>query len=112
VGRPESADAKKWGKREGDGPHGLDGVREDDLLVRVALLVVVPAVVDELHLLEYRRLYTVTSEAALRDAEHDRAHLAGFTGTEEEHLDLVLREHPVALQLGLDLVIACEGAGA
>jgi hypothetical protein len=37
----------------GDIPHRLDGVGEDDLLVRVSLLVVVTAVVNELHLLEH-----------------------------------------------------------
>lgn len=38
-------------------PHRLDSVRKDDFLVRVTLLVVVAAVVDEFHLLQDRRLY-------------------------------------------------------
>ena len=38
----------------------------------------------------------------------DRAtHLARFSSTEQQHLDLILREHAVALQLVLDLIIAC-----
>ena len=45
-----------YSEEQGDGPHGLDGVGEDDLLVGVSFLVVVPAVVDELHLLQHRRL--------------------------------------------------------
>jgi hypothetical protein len=35
-----------------DIPHGLDGVGEDDFLVRISFLLVVPAMVDELHLLQ------------------------------------------------------------
>lgn len=34
-------------------PHGLNGVGVDDLLVRVPLVFIIPAVVDELHLLEH-----------------------------------------------------------
>jgi hypothetical protein len=51
-------------KRRGENePHGLDGVGEDDLLVRVTLLVVVATVVDELHLLEHRRLRVLYERA-------------------------------------------------
>ena len=41
----------RW-STEGNIPHRLNGVGEDDLLIRVPLLLVVTAVVNELHLLE------------------------------------------------------------
>lgn len=47
-----------------DKPHRLDGVREDDLLIRVALLLIVAAVVDELHLLENGGLREVVAWSA------------------------------------------------
>lgn len=39
-----------------DVPHRLDGVGEDDFLVGFSLLLVIPAMVYKLHLLEHRRL--------------------------------------------------------
>ena len=48
VGRGEERGSLKWK----DEPHGLDGVGKDDLLIRVPLLLIVSAVVNELHLLE------------------------------------------------------------
>ena len=38
-------------------PHGLHRIGEDDFLVRVPLLLVVSAMVDELHLFEHGGLY-------------------------------------------------------
>ena len=79
--------------RRKNAPHALDGVGVDDLLVRIPLLGVVAVEVDELHLLEHRRL-------------------ARLSRTEQQHLDLVLRHLAVAFELVLDLVIACrEGGG-
>jgi hypothetical protein len=34
--------------------------------------------------------------------------LARLASPQEQHLDLVLGHHPVALQLALDLVVACQ----
>lgn len=36
-----------------DIPHGLEGVGEDNLLVRLSFLIVIAAVVDKLHLLQH-----------------------------------------------------------
>lgn len=48
----------RWGEEEMmmDIPHRLYRVGKDDLPVGVSFLVVVPAMMDELHLLEHRRL--------------------------------------------------------
>ena len=50
---------KKRAARRKHSPHGLDGVGEDDFLVRVALVLVVAAVVDELHLFQDCRLWAL-----------------------------------------------------
>jgi hypothetical protein len=68
-------------------PHALNGITEDDLLVRVPFRVIVSSVVNEFHLLENR----------------------GFprlAGAEEEHLDFILCHEAITLELGLDFVIA------
>lgn len=86
-----------------DIPHRLDGVREDDFLVRITLGLVVPAVVDELHLLEHSRLEGIQQDIC---RARQALHLSGLSGTQEQHLYLVLGQHAVPLELALDLVIA------
>jgi len=48
-------DIKGWHSLK-DGPHGLDGIRIDDFLVRLAFLLIVTTVMNKLHLLEDSRL--------------------------------------------------------
>jgi len=44
-----------------DDPHGLNGVAEDDLLERLTVLLGVPSVVNQLHLLQNGALAGLTS---------------------------------------------------
>lgn len=46
----------EFGESLEDSSHGLDGISENDLLVRFALLVVVATVVNKLHLFQHCRL--------------------------------------------------------
>jgi hypothetical protein len=85
-----------------DDAHRLDGVAEDDLLERLALIARVPALVDELHLLEDGRLSGLSGSCALLE-DADVAGVAILT--EEQHLDLVALHHLVALELVLNLLV-------
>lgn len=71
---------------EEDIPHALDGVTEDDFLVRVSFRVVVSAMVNELHLFQ-------------------NGGFARLASAEEKHLDLILGHKTITLKLGLDLVV-------
>ena len=108
LGRAESKRHRDGGC-EGDAPHGLDRVGVDDLLVRVALLLVVAAMVDEFHLLEDGRLVTRRghmSEKQGGEADDWLEYLARLSSTKKQHLDLVLGHHAVPLELVLNLVVA------
>lgn len=95
-----------------DGTHGLDGIGIYYLLVRFALLLGITTVVDELHLLEHRRLGQ--EGFGCQDIVGGRmtggeGYLARLASTKQQHLDLVLGHNLVSPELILDLLIACEG---
>lgn len=86
-----------------DDAHRLDGVAEDDLLERLALIARVAALVDELHLLEDCRLAGFTSTCSV--LESGVANVGTRLLTEQQHLDFVALHHLVALELVLDFLI-------
>jgi len=88
-----------------DDTHRLDSVAKDDLLERLSLIARVAALMDELHLLQDRRLPRLTS-TYLRVSDIRRKYCAPHGRTQEKHLDLVALQHLVSLQLVLDLLIA------
>lgn len=63
---PTSAAARPKLKQEVNVPHGLDGIRVDDLLVLFTFRLVVTAMMNELHLLENGRLCFGLSPRSLR----------------------------------------------
>jgi hypothetical protein len=86
-----------------DDAHRLHRVGEDDLLERLPLVARVAALVDELHLLENRRLSGLSGSCGMLETAAVN-HVALLT--EEQHLDLVALHHLVALELVLNLLIA------
>jgi hypothetical protein len=55
-----------------DGPHRLDGIRVDNLLVRLSFLFIVASVMNELHLLEDRRLWGKASMEMFQTTTHEQ----------------------------------------
>jgi hypothetical protein len=76
-GEPENNSSSRivlWGKFDFEGghsfengPHRLDGIRVDDLLVRFSFLFIVPSVMNEFHLLQDRRLWVDAVNGAVSD---------------------------------------------
>jgi hypothetical protein len=86
-----------------DDAHRLDGVAEDDLLEGLALIARVAALMDQLHLLENRRLAGFTSTYGVLESGSAKSGAALLT--EQQHLDLVALHHLVALELVLNLLV-------
>jgi len=63
---------------------------------------------NELHLLEYCTLLGGIVRVSLAVClSRNEMHLAGFTSSEEKHLDFVASLGTVALELMLNLIISC-----
>lgn len=88
-------------------PHGLNGIGEDDLLIRVPLLLIVPSVVNKFHLLEHSRLRMDEYEwVPPQLGANVTTHLSGLSGSQQQHFNLILRHHAVPLELVFNRIVA------